>query len=491
MGRYHYLAFDLGAESGRAILGTLEEKKLKIQELSRFPNGPINILGHLHWNIFNLFDEIKKGMRICSSLRPLKLESLAVDTWGVDFGLLASDGSIVGLPYSYRDSRTRGAMEEFFKQIPRERIYKLTGIQFMPINSLFQLFSMVRDRSPLLDVASDLLFMPDIFNYLLTGEKKTEFTIATTSQLYNPRRRTWSEELFRALGISKKIMQEVISPATIIGRLLPAISEEAGLEEIPVVATASHDTAAAVASIPAQGENWAYLSSGTWSLMGVEARNPIITQQALEFNFTNEGGVEGFFRFLKNITGLWLVQQCRKKWAERSSLSYEELTQMAGASSPFKALIDPDCPDFLNPPDMPEAILQFCKKTGQASPDTPAAFVRSILESLALKYRFVLEQLRKVVSQSIEKIHIIGGGARNSLLCQFAADATSLPVLAGPVEATAMGNILGQALALGHIHSLAEMREIIKSSSELKTYEPKPSQDWDRAYESFQKIIHL
>jgi len=491
MSSHQFLAFDLGAESGRAILGTLESGKLVIKEISRFPNSTIWLFGHLYWNIFNLFEEIKKALKIFAAEITAGPESLAVDTWGVDFGLLARDGNILSLPHAYRDPRHLKAMEKFFEIFPKEKLYELTGIQFMPFNSIFQLYALALEKSALLDVATDLLFMPDLFTYLLSGQKTTEFTIASTSQLLNLSQKSWNEELLAVLGVSKNIMHKPLTPGTLVGTLLPQLSKETGLKEIPVVATAGHDTASAVAAVPASGGGWAYISSGTWSLMGIELGQPLITPDTLELNFTNEGGMEGTIRFLKNITGLWLVQQCKKKWSLSRILTYDELTELAASSPPFMALIDPDSVDFLNPEDMPKTIQKFCKRTKQTVPDSPPEIVRCILESLALKYRSVLEELRQVSPHPIHKIHIIGGGSRNQLLCQFTANATSLPVITGPIEATAMGNIMGQALALGYVHSLDEARRIIHQSTELHTYEPQQNREWDAAYERFQKIIAL
>jgi rhamnulokinase len=480
------LAFDLGAESGRAMLGHLENGRLDVRETHRFPNTPVNLFGHIHWNIFALFDEMKRAMRACAAAPPA---SVAVDTWGVDFGLAARDGSILGLPYCYRDVRTEGAMDEYLKLVPRQALYEATGIQFMPFNTIYQLYAMVRDRSPLLDAASDLLFMPDLFNYLLTGRKASEFTMATTSQFFNPRTRTWSPGLFQAMGFSRKILQEVLEPGTVLGPLRPEVASETGLGAVPVVATASHDTGAAVAAVPASGKNWAYISSGTWSLVGVEEMAPIITQEALDRNFTNEGGVAGTIRFLKNVTGLWLVQQCRKAWEGGRAASYEDLTRLAGEAAPFQALIDPDDPVFLNPPDMPEAIRTYCRKTGQAAPDSEASFIRTILESLALKYRLVIDQMEKVVSHPVERIHVIGGGSQNRLLCQFTADATGRPVSAGPAEATAVGNILVQAMALGLVGSHHELRTIVCKSFRPAAYEPRQSSAWRVAFDRFRTVI--
>ena len=489
MSGHDFLAFDLGAESGRAILGRLKDEKIETKELHRFANAPVQVLGHLHWNVYSLFEEIKKAMRSCLADLAIRPESLAVSTWGVDFGLLASEGTLIGLPFAYRDKRTSGAMEEFFKRLSQEQVYALTGVQFMSINTLFQLFSMVRDKSPLLDYASDLLFMPDLFTYFLTGEKTGEFTIASTSQLLDPRRRAWSEELIAALGLRRGLMQDVLMPGTVIGSLSAEVAEETGLKDTIVVATAGHDTAAAIAAVPASGKNWAYISSGTWSLLGVELDEPVITKSSLEFNFTNEGGVGGTIRFLKNITGLWLIRECRKEWSTRAALSYGGITQPAGSAPPFQALIDPDWPGFLSPASMTEAIRQYCLNTGQAPPLSPGQTARSILESLALKYRHTIGQLERLTGLNIGKIYVIGGGARNGLLCQFTADATGLPVVAGPAEATAMGSIMVQALGLGYVRSLADIRKVVRHSVELRTYEPSPSKEWHLAYERFQNII--
>ena len=485
----HFLAFDLGAESGRAVLGTLDGRRLSVHEVRRFPNTPLALSGHIHWNVYALFDEMKTAMREGAAAMGARPESVGIDTWGVDFGLLARDGNLLGLPFCYRDHRNIGAMEDYFKLVPRSTLYEATGIQFMPFNTLFQVYAMVRERSPLLDAAADLLFMPDLFNYLLTGQKAAEFTIATTSQILDPRTKAWIPGLFQAMGLSKRILQDIIEPGTVLGPLTEKVIAETGFRGVPVVATAGHDTAAAVAAVPADGRNWAYISSGTWSLVGVEENAPIISPQSLESNFTNEGGVGGTIRFLKNVTGLWLVQGCRKAWAKDGLLSYEELVQAAADAPGFAAFVDPDCPDFLNPPDMPEAVSAFCCRTGQKAPESKAAMIRALLESLALKYRYVIDQLRLVLGHPIEKIHVIGGGSRNELLCQFTADATGLPVVAGPAEATAVGNILVQAMAMGCVSSPAEMRAIIRESFELRTYEPADTAAWEAAYARFCEIL--
>jgi rhamnulokinase len=481
-----FLAFDLGAASGRAILGQLESGRLRTQELYRFANDMLPVRGRLYWNIYRLFEEIKKGLAVCAG--EAQVDSLAINTWGVDFGFLARDGTILGLPGAYRDEHTHGAMEEFFKQIPRERIYSLTGIQFLPFNSLFQLQAMKRDRSPLLEAACDLLFMPDLFHYLLTGEKKTEFTFATTSQLFNPLKQDWEDELLHALGIPRSLLREVVQPGSLIGDLDTEITRQLGWQKVPVTAAATHDTASAVAAVPAQGRDWAYISSGTWSLMGIETRKPIIEERALRLNFTNEGGVDGTFRFLKNITGLWLVQKCRETWAPEQEIGYATLMDMAHEAKSFRFFIDPDWEGFLNPGNMAEAIQKFCAQTGQKGPGSPGEYVRGICESLALKYRMVLDEIRQIRSDPIRKIHVIGGGSKNRLLCQFTADATGLPVYAGPAEATSVGNIMIQAMSRGYVQSLAQMRDVIRSSFDVAVFEPSQSTEWQEAFGRFRKI---
>lgn len=486
---HRFLAFDLGAESGRCVLGTLEGGVLSVQELHRFPNGPVAIEGHLHWDAPALFREIKTGLRLCAERGRLDIEGVAVDTWGVDFGLLDKSGRLIGLPFAYRDLRNVPAMEALLAKFSKDRVYEITGIQFLPFNSLFQLYALALHNPGLLSAASDLLFMPDLFSYFLSGSIANEATIASTSQLLAPRGPTWSEELLGALGIPSRLFHPLVRPATVIGRLLPSVASEAGLREIPVIATASHDTASAVAAVPARGTTWAYISSGTWSLVGIEVPAPQITAATLRMNFTNEGGLGGRIRLLKNVAGLWLVQQCRKAWSGERIPSYDELSAAAEAAPAFKAFIDPDHPDFLNPADMPEAIREFCRRSGQYAPDGRGEIIRCALESLALKYRMVLEELRQVSPQPIETIHVIGGGSRNELLCRFTADAAGLPVVTGPVEATAAGNILGQALALGIVGSPEEIRSVVAASTDLKTYNPGNRSAWEAAYAGFREAI--
>ncbi len=489
MSSHSFFAVDLGAESGRTILGTLEDGRLRITEKSRFQNGMLHLHGHWHWNIYRLFEETKKGLHACAAGKGGRPESMAIDTWGVDFALLADDGSVLGLPYAYRDLQTDGAMETFFELIPRERIYALTGNQFLQFNSLFQLFALKKRRSPLLEAAKDLLFMPDLFNFLFTGIKKTEFTCATTSQLFNPVKHAWEDAFFDALCVPRTLMQEIVEPGTVIGRVREEIRREMGTGSIPVVAVASHDTGSAVAAVPAEGENWAFMSSGTWSLLGVEVDSPVLTEEAMKLNFTNEGGVEGTIRFLKNINGLWLLQQLKKGWDKERDYRYGELMVRAEATEPFKTLLDPDRKTFLNPTNMAEAMDRYFVETEQPVPKSPAEYVRCVLESLALKYRLVLDQLKGLTGRSIDRIHVIGGGSQNELLCRFTANATGLLVLAGPVEATAIGNILVQAMALGHVDSLPAMRAIIRGSFESRCYEPETTDRWEAAYERYIDLV--
>jgi rhamnulokinase len=491
MGIHNFLAFDLGAESGRAILGALEQGKLSLREMHRFPTGMLQLEDHFQWNIYRLFEEMKKALSICAKEKDLHIESMAFDTWGVDYGLLSKDGNIIGLPYCYRDPRTNGIMDEFFKIIPKERVYKLTGIQFMQFNTLFQLFAAKRAKSPSLDIATDLLFIADLFNYLFTGKKKSEFTFATTSQLYNPVKKNWESDLFNTLGVPMSLMQDIVAPGSILGPLNENICHETGISPMWVSAVASHDTGSAIVAIPAKGKNFAYISSGTWSLMGIETMQPLISDTTLRYNFTNEGGAEGTFRFLKNIMGLWLLQQCRKSWNTEKDYSYSDIVDMAKTAPAFESLIDPDCYDFLNPTDMPEAIKNFCRKTGQKVPDTDAKVARCIMESLALKYRYTLDQLKECATQPIDKVHIIGGGTQNQLLCQFAANAMGLPVIAGPAEGTATGNIMIQALALGYVKDIDQIRDVINVSFDTAHYKPMDIDAWNMTYKKFIDIVNV
>lgn len=486
-----YLAIDLGAESGRGVLGKFDGDLLHLEEIHRFPNGGVRVMDSLHWNVLQLWSEIKTTLSICARDR-VNLTSLGVDTWGVDFALLGRDDALLGYPYHYRDSRTDGMLDEAFRRVPREKIFKHSGAQFLQINTLYQLLSMALRKSRLLDVADTFLMMPDIFNFWLTGRKACEFTDATTTQFYDPRQYGWSKEILGSLGLPTEIFPEIVPPGTHFGALLPNVASEVGLPKIPVIAPACHDTGSAVAAVPARGEDWAYISSGTWSLMGIEVPNPIITDQALELNFTNEGGIENTFRFLKNIMGLWLVQECRRTWAQAGDeMSYHQVTQLAVSAEPFAALIDPDDISFLPAGDMPSRIVDYCKRSGQTVPLDKGQIIRCALESLALKYRWVLEKLESITGKPINVLHIVGGGTQNKALCQFTADATGIPVVAGPIEATAIGNIMVQAVASGAINSIADAREIVRRSFEAAVYEPQDSARWDEAFGRFLAITGL
>ncbi|MGC8794938.1 MAG: rhamnulokinase, partial [Bryobacteraceae bacterium] len=425
-----------------------------------------------------------QGLTIACRSRKVELAGVGVDTWGVDFALLGADGALVDNPRHYRDSRNNGMLERTFAVIPREEIFAHTGIQFMQLNTLYQLYAMKLADSPALKVARTFLMMPDLFNYWLTGLMRCELTDASTTQFYNPLKKRWATELLERLGLPTEILPEIVPPGTLLGPLLPHVAEETGAGPVPVYATCCHDTASAVAAVPAQGEGWCYISSGTWSLMGVELAEPIINQRSLELNFTNELGATGTVRFLKNIAGMWLLQECRRAWAlEGREYSYDELARLAAEAPPFRAIIDPDA--FLEPGRMPEKIADYCRRTGQAMPESPGPMCRTILESLALRYRQVLESLESLLGRRIERIHIVGGGSRNHVLNQFVADATGRPVIAGPSEATAAGNVVVQAIGAGLLRDLGEARELIRRSFPPVRFEPNPQADWDAAYQRF------
>jgi len=485
----NFLAFDLGASSGRAILGTISDSKLSLKEIHRFDNQMVEVNGSYFWNIFSLFGELKTGLKKCIHDFGIQPESVGVDTWGVDIALLDRNGMIAGLPYAYRDPRTDTAMEEVYKIIPKKELYLMTGIQLMQFNTLFQLYAYKRDRSPLLEITTDILFMPDALAYLFSGVKKNEFSIASTSQFLKPGKLQYEKKLFDAIGFDINLMQDLVLPGTVLGNIKAEIQKETGSAPIPVVAVAAHDTASAIASVPATGRNWAYISSGTWSLMGIESDHPLISEEIQKLNFTNEGGVEGTTRFLKNIMGLWLLQECRRTWSAEHNYSWPEMVEMSLKAQPFKCMIDPDAREFLNPGDMPAAIASFCAKTGQPVPETHGEVIRTIFESLALKYRSTLDSIRAVSDIEIEKIHIIGGGANNELLCQYAANATNLQVYAGPTEATAIGNIMMQAKALGAVSSLEEIRLMVFNSFETKVFYPQEADSWSIEYQRFKNLI--
>jgi rhamnulokinase len=455
-----FLAFDLGAESGRAILGTLTKATLRLDELHRFLNEPVQLPTGLYWDVLRLFHEVRRGLTIAGRERKLPLDGIGVDTWGVDFGLLGSDGALVANPRHYRDPHTNGALERVFAVVPKNRIYEETGLQFLQFNTLFQWHALREAESPALREARRLLFLPDLISYFLTGVQKCEQTIASTSQFYNPRTQRFACGLLERLGLDAGLLPEIIPPGTRLGPLLPDVGDATGLPSVPVYATASHDTASAVA---AEGDEWCYISSGTWSLMGVELEQPIINAQALRANFTNEVGAAGRIRFLKNIAGLWLVQECRKAWAlEGNAYTYDDLTEMAEKAAPDIARLDPDA--FMEPGDMPKKIAAYCRYTRQPVPKQPGAMVRVILESLAERYAQVLVNLESLTGKHIRVIHIVGGGSRNKLLNRLVAEKTGRTVVAGPTEATAIGNIMVQAIGAGNVKGLEEARAVVRRS---------------------------
>ena len=483
-----FLAFDLGATSGRSILGTLDSGRLQMRELTRFPNQMLQIGDHFHWNIYSLFEHFKAALAEVKK-ECVEISSIGIDTWGVDFALIAKDGTILGAPYAYRDPHTIGMPEKYFEIVSREKVYGLTGIQVMNFNSLYQLVTLKQNGSSLLEAASEMLFMPDALAYLLTGNKVVEYTIASTSQILNPKTKQFEKQLLEAAGVSPSLLGEIVRPGHQIGTLTDALAEESELGKVPVVAVAGHDTASAVAAVPAENENFAYLSSGTWSLMGIEVKDAIISDETYALNFTNEGGIEGTTRFLKNITGLWLLEQCLKEWKKEGiTYAYEKLVHMAESAPAFQSLIDSDHASFANPVSMTKAIVDYCTASGQTAPSTHAEFVRCIFESLSLRYKYVLGKFINLAPFTIEKLHVIGGGSKNPLLNQWTANAIGMPVLAGPSEATAIGNIMIQAKAAGCVDSLSEMRQIIRGSIQIEEFLPENSSEWEAAYQKFLKI---
>jgi len=490
MAQQKFVAFDLGAESGRAVLGRLDGQRLELAEKHRFanPNGRMN--GRLQWNVLSQWEELKIGLRKAATDAAGALDGIGVDTWGVDFGLISPSGELLSNPVMYRDSLTDGILEHAFKQVSRERLFDATGIQFIKFNSLFQLMAMRRVGSSLLDAAQTLLFMPDLFHYLFSGVRKSEVSIASTSQMYDPRKKDWATPLLNELGVPTRLLAPIVPSGTILGDLLPGIAQECGVGRTAVIAPASHDTASAVAAVPADGANWCYISSGTWSLMGVELDDPVISPKSLAYNYTNEIGATGKVRFLKNIMGMWLVQECRRQWQTQGyDHNYAELTAMAARAAGLGALIDPDHEPFLSPGNMVGKIERFCQETKQKPPNTRGDFVRACLDSLALTYRRTLSGLEELTRRKIDVIHIVGGGSQNELLNQMTANACGRTVVAGPVEATAAGNILVQAMAVGALKSLADIRAVVRNSFTVKRFEPSDTATWDKAYERFMEIV--
>ncbi|MBY0586835.1 rhamnulokinase [bacterium] len=488
----HFIAVDLGAESGRTMVARFDGQTIGLSETHRFPNGYVRILGTMYWDTLRLWGEIKTG--IGKSIREAgQARSVGVDTWGVDYGLVAGDGSLVGNPVHYRDRRTEGILEYAFSIVPQEEIYRQTGLQFLPFNTLFQLLAEKRQRGSAAFVGADkMLLVPDLLNSFLTGQKVAEYTIASTTQMLDAHRQIWDTNLLERFGIPTHLLPELVATGTKLGPVLPDVAREVG-GSVDVVATAGHDTGSAVAAVPAiGGDDWCYISSGTWSLMGAELPSPVISPQTLANNFTNEGGVGGTIRFLKNIMGLWLVQECRRSLDRAGqSVSYADLTAQAASAPAFVAILNPDDARFMNPADMPTAVRDFCRQTGQNPPDEIGSLVRTCLEGLAFRYRWVKEQLEAHRGKPIRRIHIVGGGSQNRLLNQLAADACHCEIVAGPVEATALGNVVVQAMASGDIASLAEGRQVIMQSFPTEIFTPTPSSSraWDDHYPTFLKLI--
>jgi rhamnulokinase len=488
-----YLAIDLGAESGRVMAGLWNGKRLRLEEVHRFPNGPVALGDSLRWDVLRLWEEIQNGLALAARKYGRSIVSVGADTWGVDFVLLSRSDELLGQPYHYRDARTNGMLEQAFSRVPRAEIFAQTGLQFMQLNTLYQLLAVQQKTPELLEAADRLLFMPDFIHWALCGSRTVEFTIASTSQCLNPITRDWATELLKPFGLPLQIFPAVMLPGTTLGELRPGLAQRTGLTKVKVVAPPSHDTASAVAGVPTANTgrtNWAYLSSGTWSLMGVELPQASLSPRTQELNVTNEGGLDGTYRLLKNIMGLWLVQQCKRLFDSRGqTYDYPKLAQLASKAVPLRSLVNPDDPRFLNPTNMPGAIQDFCRQTNQPLPKTEGQLVRCAYESLALKYRKVLGWLEELIGNRVEALHIVGGGSQSRILNQFTADACQRPVLAGPVEATAMGNLLVQVRANGELASLAELRAVVRDSSEVITYEPGKPGAWDDAALRLEQIL--
>ena len=481
------LAFDFGASSGRAIIGSLEDGRITLKEVHRFTNDPVKLGDTLYWDVLRLFHEIKQG--IVKAKIAGGFDSIGIDTWGVDFGLIDKNGRLLENPVHYRDLRTSGLVEESFKTIPKEKLYNITGIQFMELNTLFQLISLRRQRPELLDRADKMLFMPDLFAYFLTGKMCSEYSIASTSQLIDINERTWSKEILDGFGISENLFAPIVQPGTVLGSLSPEICEECGVESVPVISVCGHDTQSAITAVPCEDGNFAFLSSGTWSLFGTELDEPIVNETSLNINITNEGGIGGKTGFLKNIIGLWLIQESRRQWQrEGKDYSYADLEKLALAEKPFKCFIDPDAPEFVPQGNIPKRVREFCEKTGQYVPESVGEIMRCIYESLAMKYRLTFEKLCECTKQDYPVIHVIGGGTKDGLLCKMTADSCGRTVKAGPIEATVMGNVAVQFMSDGTISSISEARKTVAASEALKTYEPENTDEWKAAYKDFLKI---
>ncbi len=483
------LAFDFGASSGRAILGIFDGEKIELQEVHRFSNDPVKINGTVYWDVQRLFFEIKQG--ILKAKEAGGFDSIGIDTWGVDFGLLRKDGTLVENPVHYRDARNDGMVEKATEYMSKERMYDITGIQFMDFNTIFQLLSLKENRPYILEEADTLLFMPDLLNYMLSGVKSTEFSIATTSQMVDLKTNAWSEEILDTFGIKKALLTDIAPTGAVIGKLSDEICEELGVEKADIVSVAAHDTQSAITATPCEFDDFAFISCGTWSLFGTEVKEPIINEASKKLNVTNEGGYDYTTAFLKNICGLWLIQESRRQWIrEGKEYSYAELEKLALECEPFKCFIDPDAPEFAPMGNLPRRVKEYCEKTGQYVPQTVGEIIRCIYESLALKYRYTFDGIKECTGKDYDRIHVMGGGTKDKLLLQMTAQSCNVNVYGGPIEATALGNVAIQLMSTGAIKDIKEARKIIAKGENLKLYEPKDNEAWEKAYEDFKGIIN-
>ena len=492
MKKIKMLAIDLGASSGRGIVGTFDGEKITLEENHRFPNEPVMVAGQYTWDIVRILHEIKTSIRKCATGEDKDIDSIGIDTWGVDFGFLDKRGHLLANPVHYRDLRTVGIPAYSEAYVSADEVYDITGIQVLELNSLYQLLAVQKNNPEIFDIATDMLFVPDLLNYFLTGYKQTEYTIASTSQLLDAKKRDWSYELIEKFGLPEKLFSNVVKPGTVCGSFLPSLSEEYGGLNPKVISVAAHDTGSAVLAVPAKSEKFIWISSGTWSIMGTETKDPVISEKSKEYNFTNEGGYGDTIRFSKNITGLWVEQESKRQWErEGEKISFAELAEMAAEAEPLRCFIDTDDARFATPGNIPKRIADYCRETGQFVPQTKGEIVRCILESLAMRYRYTVECIDEMCGERIPAINIVGGGTKEEQLSQFAATACGRPVYAGPVEATAIGNIAAQAIALGAIKDMWEAREIIANSFEIKEYQPETDKmaAWDEAYGRFLKLI--
>ncbi|MDL2312760.1 rhamnulokinase [Bacteroidales bacterium OttesenSCG-928-B11] len=485
----NYLSIDLGAGSGRAIVGCFKDGKIFLEELHRFENRPVKLNGTLYWDFPALFDNVKKGI-VSAQRKGYDLRGIGVDTWGVDFGLIDRRGNLVANPVTYRDSRTQGMCDEVCEIVPREEMYRISGIQQMEINTIYQLLSLRKNSDPSLEIADRLLFTPDLVNYFLTGRVANEYTIASTSQLLNAQTKKWENTLFQKLNLPLELMGEIIQPGEVVGSLIDEITEETGAKNAKVFVVGSHDTASAIGAIPEEGGSWAFLSSGTWSLLGVLSENPILSKKALENDFTNEGGVDDKILFMRNITGLWLLQRLMEEWGKDEKLSYEMLLDEAEKTEPFRSIVDSDDPSFSNPLNMRVAIQEYCRKTGQLVPQTRGELTRCVLESLAMKYAVVMRKLADCANRKIDKLHVVGGGGQNRMLNQFIADVLDMEVVTALTEATAIGNIMQQAIADHTVPDWKAGHEIIRNSFDFNTFKPKNHEKWKNALREKKELFY-